>query len=397
MTWRDRLRPASFRGVSFYVEDRSLEGGRRRARHEFFRRETVYLEDLGRRAREYVVRVHLLGDDYDLEREQLVRALEEEGPGELFLPHDAPLLATATDWTARESITGRGGIADFDITFEEQGELSTADDANRTAAARTKSRLFRDAVGEDYVAEAQVDGVPSPAVDAIAEETTALASIFAAADFLTDAAQDLASLETKLSGIISDAASLALSPAQLVVQARDLFETTLDAASSALGAMSAYRTLFGVERTSGLDEGLSVGSSAARNNATAANSLFRAMALGASAEAATLVSWESRSSAEAARDEMVAEIDLLELSASTSLFQVLQDLRASLYSSLPPPGSELPVAVEASFPTVRSSLSLAYDLFDDARREEIIVARNDIEHPGFIPAGEPLEVLVDNG
>lgn len=76
MAWRDELRPASFRGVSFYVEGGTLTFGRRLAIHEYPQREKPYVEDLGKKARVYRLEAFVLGPDYMKDRDALIDALE---------------------------------------------------------------------------------------------------------------------------------------------------------------------------------------------------------------------------------------------------------------------------------------------------------------------------------
>ncbi|MFX9939048.1 DNA circularization N-terminal domain-containing protein, partial [Acinetobacter baumannii] len=64
MTWRDQLRPASFRGVPFHVTQATGTFGRRSVTHEYPFRDLPYVEDLGRRARTLRIEALLLGEDY---------------------------------------------------------------------------------------------------------------------------------------------------------------------------------------------------------------------------------------------------------------------------------------------------------------------------------------------
>ena len=52
MSWREQLQIASFRGVEFKVDSHSISGGRRVEVHEYPLHDTLYAEDLGRKARE---------------------------------------------------------------------------------------------------------------------------------------------------------------------------------------------------------------------------------------------------------------------------------------------------------------------------------------------------------
>ena len=63
MAWSDQLRPASFRGVPFVVLAGTVSAGRRLARHEYPQRDIPYMEDMGRRAREYKVEGSIICPD----------------------------------------------------------------------------------------------------------------------------------------------------------------------------------------------------------------------------------------------------------------------------------------------------------------------------------------------
>lgn len=84
--WRDKLKPASFRGASFKVDTDIRRGGRRVVLHQYPKRDDPYAEDLGRSARRFVVQGYLIGPEYLVLRDILIAALEEAGPGTLKLP-----------------------------------------------------------------------------------------------------------------------------------------------------------------------------------------------------------------------------------------------------------------------------------------------------------------------
>ena len=61
MSWKDELRPASFRGVEFFIDVSQKSLGRRAVLHEFPNRETPYTEDMGRVAEGFEIEGHVLG------------------------------------------------------------------------------------------------------------------------------------------------------------------------------------------------------------------------------------------------------------------------------------------------------------------------------------------------
>ena len=116
MSWRDNLRPASFRGVPFFVEGADQQGGRRQAVHEFPQRDDVFVEDLGLRPHEFRIDGYVLGADYMAARDALIQAANEAGPGTLVHPYRGSLTVSCLDWTMRES-DREGGIAWVTLTF----------------------------------------------------------------------------------------------------------------------------------------------------------------------------------------------------------------------------------------------------------------------------------------
>jgi prophage DNA circulation protein len=81
MSWRDQLRPGSFRGVRFHLDDRSHETGRRIHNHEYPKRDENFAEDMGRKTRTWQVNAYVIGEDYMARRDALMRACEQQGPG----------------------------------------------------------------------------------------------------------------------------------------------------------------------------------------------------------------------------------------------------------------------------------------------------------------------------
>ncbi|HWJ72596.1 MAG TPA: DNA circularization N-terminal domain-containing protein [Kaistia sp.] len=134
MSWRDRLRPAFFRGVPFHVDEDEINGGRRVVPHEYPKRNTGYSEDMGRRLRAYRVRGYLIGADYDLVARLMLAALEADGSGLLVLPlvgEDTVLAVNFSYVETREE----GGYGTFDMDFIQEGQPVAASAGVDTGAA----------------------------------------------------------------------------------------------------------------------------------------------------------------------------------------------------------------------------------------------------------------------
>lgn len=129
MSWRDSLRPPSFRGAEFKIETGARGGGRRQAVHEFPKRDEPYAEDMGRRARKFQVNAYFVqsprnGFDYTAERDALIAALEQEGPGLLIHPTMGEFDVSVDTYNVSERRT-TGGYCEIDIQFVEAGSQTS--------------------------------------------------------------------------------------------------------------------------------------------------------------------------------------------------------------------------------------------------------------------------------
>lgn len=129
--WREKLMPASFKGMRFHCETNSRESGRRIVEHEFPKKELPYAEDMGRKAREFSVRgycitypfdtdISLYNIDYRIARDRLVRALDAEGAGPLQFPTQLWEYVVCSRYRLSEE-ERFGGYCVFDMTFVEAG------------------------------------------------------------------------------------------------------------------------------------------------------------------------------------------------------------------------------------------------------------------------------------
>jgi prophage DNA circulation protein len=155
MSWRDQLQPASWRGIGFKVNSSRIVRGRRVAVHEYPFRDEVWVEDLGRGTRIISFTGFLVGDDCYSQRDALVRAAEQPGPGELIHPSLGSLQCALTEFAAGErKEAGRvveiefGFIQTQDAPVYPSAQDSTQDQVNGSAdeAADSCSSDFADAV-----------------------------------------------------------------------------------------------------------------------------------------------------------------------------------------------------------------------------------------------------------
>ena len=123
----ERLRPASWRGVPFEVLTDSAEFGRRIVVHDFVGSDSHYVEDLGRKNREFTITAFLAGSDRNgfnpwPQRDALIAALEQGGVGELIHPFYGTLKGHISGVSVAQATTQGGGLIQLTMPFIEAGE-----------------------------------------------------------------------------------------------------------------------------------------------------------------------------------------------------------------------------------------------------------------------------------
>ena len=185
---------------------------------------------------------------------------------------------------------------------------------------------------------------------------------------------------------------LLASPDQLASRLLDSYGFLQDAFSGAEDQNTAFSVFFGFgnEDVSG-DTPVRVQE---KQNQDALNNFMRRVAAIKAAESASVAEYASFQDAEKAREDITAVIEeQIREDDGTDIFQKLSDVNAALVEALPDVDTDLPNLKEITLQSTTPSLLLTYDLFESIDNEQDIIDRNDIRHPGFIPANQVLEVL----
>lgn len=112
------LRIGYFRDAAFRLGAYDMSGGRRHEWHEYPLRDEPLAEDLGRRGRRFSFQAHVIGDTWEIQRDELLTALEAEGPGLLIHPYLGEHNVECDTFTVHEGDAGRR-IAQFTLAFVE--------------------------------------------------------------------------------------------------------------------------------------------------------------------------------------------------------------------------------------------------------------------------------------
>lgn len=424
MGWRDNYRAASFRGVSFYVESAESSHGRRQAVHEHAQRDVPYTEDLGRKAREFSVSGYVIGEEYQSQRDQLIKACEQAGPGVLVHPYRGELTVVCRGLGLNES-SSAGGMCMVTLTFIEAGEASYPSAKLDTInAISAKGNAVKDAAEGSFISNFLTKGFPAFVAEAAASNLAELGEFLSAPGFnLTGDLQAASDFYLQARGIAADAYSLVQQPAQMLSR----IVGVIGSIRSAFGgnAFGLLTSLFDRSPSSYTSSTATASRKQQASNFLALNSLVRQVAIAEAAKAAvvtqtpvistsfsssgsagavggsTLVSttptvYDSYQEAIEVREALVDRLDAeSETTTSDSVYMVISDFRTSVVQAVPSQEQDLPRLVQYVPPATLPSLLVAYQLYGDAGRADEIAKRNSPRHPGFLIGGKQLEVLAD--
>ena len=368
MSWREQLQQASFRGVEFFVDDHSLEFGRRVQLHDYPFKDDAYAEDLGGKGETYSFPAFVVGEDYIAQRDKLIDALNKQGPGTLVHRYLGQVRVQGGVQRLRET-NREGGMARFNLVFYKAGTLAkpTASiDTRQRVAARADSAL--EVVEQQFTDNYTIAGFPGWLAEQAQSVLSDIESEFSGLGIVNSVVTDYVNLPSSLVGkVIGLVGSLSS-----MTQFRELF--SLGSNSSSVPATTPSR----IQQAS--------------NQQAIINMVQQTAQIEATRNASTL-DYDSAQSAIAVRNELADALDGQMQTADDDTYLVLQDLRAAMVQDLTERAAKLKQIRSYTPQATLPSLVIAHQLYNDALRADDIVARNKIGHPGFVPGGKTLEVL----
>lgn len=422
MAWRDRLQPASFRGVAFEYQSDDLGGiGRRSVVHEYPKRDTPYVEDMGRSVEEISIEAIVIGRDYLTQLDELLKALRAEGPGELVHPFYGRIQVIAAGCRVRHSFED-GGLARVSMSFTEAGEnqYPAAGAVPQLEIATFRESLLQSAFNrftEKFGIDGWPDWVSTDSLAAVQEGfTTAqqLYSDFVSGDYagllgglplpssldaavLSEVAGVVGFAQSAYTKIISGTwLSLLGEPGAL---AASMLAFVSGFGGSSSSSTSAYRRAAGPTSALSLAKAYSsrqrlaapvTASGAlaqARSNTLAVQDLLIHAAIAKAAVQIADVSDPVYDDLQGWKGELVSVIDteIARPGQPQPTVEALADLRGAVSRYVLAEASTASRLVEVTPREVTPAAVLAYDLYEDASRSEEITRRNGLAHPGFVP------------
>tara|TARA_R110002110_G_scaffold64634_8_gene178589 strand:+ start:138 stop:1337 length:1200 start_codon:yes stop_codon:yes gene_type:complete len=392
MSWKTRLRPASFRGVPFKVDTMGGAGGRRLVVTEYPKRDVPSAEDMGRQGRRYTFNVYVLGEDYEAARDKLIEALETLGSGTLVHPTIGNIEVKAGDFSYEET-KNDGGMCRFALSFVEAGD-------NLYPAATTDTKA----------------GVAGAARQAKADLTTAFDQGFSLAGqpgfLLDDAAAKVSDLAALLGGLRTGVqgteGSLTAARTAFSVLLASVMDNPENHVVSGLPAtvqslLSGFRSISSDEAAqAGLrdvaDYAETLQSPPATTpsrlqqaqNTAALSTLIAGSALVERALLASTIELASYDDAAALRRRLTGDLDGAAVAAADRdddiSFRTLRRLASAVSADLTARGGSLARLITFERPRPLPAAVMAYQLYGDAARADELLIRNKAAHPLFLPA-----------
>lgn len=423
--WRKALQPASFRGKPFSVKRSDAQVGRRTVVHNYPQRDEAFPEDMGRLPRAFTIEALVIGPDYMKARDALIDALEQPGPGQLVHPYYGRRMVSLTAPARISESYEFGGSARISLDFILAGVnaqpsarpdtkaqvASSAAKAKKSIAAEfakafslTRMPEFVSRAGLEVARDVMsaLDGVRRD----IVPDLSVISEYVSAAQGVSKSLGDLigvpSSLAGQLLGLMSGISGLGRSPLAAFTALRSLFGY----GSSSYASNRTYGCYGGSLPTVPLTTPARLQQAA---NQDALTAFIRRAAIIEAAESSSAITFDSYQQATLIRDELAERLDdeaagvpLGTLGAGASIvsdavYDALTELRVAVVRDISSRGADLARVSTVELPATLPALVAAYKIYGDATRADELVSRNRslIRHPGFVPGGQSLEILVE--
>ena len=394
MSWRERLQPGSIGKVTFHTERASGSGGRRLVVHEYPLQDVHYVEDMGPSAGSQRLTLFLVGQDYDLARDDLIQLLESEGPHTLIHPYLGTLRVHIKNY--EWAITTRqGGYVQFNLDYVLDGKRKFPQSGNANAQQlQSACDSCSEAVQSTFSEQFTVDGQPAFVEDAALSQMTDALSAMQSMSSQFGSLMDANPLTEMFDLFSNELSSLLQQPEALTNQITGLMSSLLGS-SSTTTAVNGYSNLTtSVANVEFVQTTTPARTQQAQNQAATQQLLTTT----ATVETARVIASESTpfatyDDAIATRDLLLEQIDLLIENGSDTEYYPLVELQTALMKRVDDVAPGLQRVKQIQLQQSVPALVLAHTLYGDANKADELISRNSIKHPSFMPAGEDLEAL----
>lgn len=441
-SYKDKIQPASFRDVQFFVKSHSGNFGRRVISHEFPFSDLPFTEDLGKKSRSFQIEGFLIGEDYFAQKDKLIAACEQFGSGILVHPYLGRLQINCQSLSINESLDD-GGIANLSFQFIESGDaLIAIVDTDKTAKLTSSTTAIKisslNNFKEIYEIKDTLKSGIQKAKDALNQT---LDNLNKAQKLCADIAQtgnDLAQFVRESSNAIDKIILFPDKVSALFESAYGALSTSIDKFNSknspkrlmaAASLLSSASGSLASPNTAALNSS-SVQKSSPENDTKRRNAWMNlsqtkvnqvqilnstskeaqieqtnkniielttnALALSYLADAAASSSFASSDDVSNTRNLILKLADsILEHSLiSDGMFNAIQNMQACLSEALLATENKLPLISIFNLTKNTNVLSFLYDNFENLDKEGDLISRNNIQDPFVLSTGSQLEVAV---
>lgn len=404
----------SFKGVKFYSNKSGIEGGRNLHSKKIPFSDRIKTIDLGTREKTIPLSGFVIGPDHRRLAKDLISVLDKEGPGELTHPTIGSISVYIQSWTASENEDARG-MTRFNLNFIQHNELTVESVPIPVESdLSTGSETIVDAARSNFLDNFNITDLAVDGLERLEGGLqTAVDSIMPAIDFIEDQNRNISRIAFGIRQMRSQIKDLINKPSQLFKRLKDSFDNLWGAINNQPFGNSAEGNNSSVVEL--LQESFStsefpfepdpVGDLASQKSLSSNISLIRdTLSLLVTAQATKCLPEIISASTPVSGDDMRAAkaviVDnvnnILESAQSPDVFRAVLNQRALVLEYFRVLEGRLsPVSLVDVTPSIVLAYNLSgSDILEDLLSvEDEIIFRNNIIHPGFIPASESVEVF----
>jgi len=395
MGWKEKLQPASFRGVPFSVEYAPVIGGRNIVIHQFPGQDNPHNEDLSKKPREFPIDGFIVGENFVEQSEKLISAFEEAGPGILVHPWHGRVLVSVPDYhIGFGAKDGRMCTVSFQCirATETTTAISKEDPFSRLVnASQNANAVSKESFTNKFVVSGYPAHVSSSAINTI----NTIQKIIKTVKVQALKSAEYNQLFTNFSGNVNN---LLLSPGGLVDTLSNLivYNFGLDPYSytATINDLWEIVALFNIGNDWQIISSDTPSMIQAATNQIALRDLLQNTAIISAARISVDLSYSSYNEAILIRNKITDAIDSkLETISEDKLFVQFLELKASVVKNIEFKAGNLSRLQNYIPRQTMSSLVLSHELYGNIDMESDIINRNNIRNPMFIGGESTLEVL----
>jgi prophage DNA circulation protein len=240
------LKPASFRGIEFFVQSVDITGGRKTITHEYPNSNTRFVEDIGLLEDSFSITGIISEPNYFSKKQALKNALDTEGTGILINPFgDSVLVALAEPYTISENKTNLG-VATFTMTFRKASRnIFPTETVENDSLIVDKANEIVGNTEENLSDNLKLETKNFTNFTSIKNKLTDIADYFETAKSKAEqVASKLNDFDSKLIEFRANITELINTPTELSAEITGLYNTLNILAKNPIGQIDMFRSFF---------------------------------------------------------------------------------------------------------------------------------------------------------